>query len=172
MSDERPGRLVIVSESLRRLEVAKPGEPAPARVVYGGRPFAARAEYAQRFGERWLILSLALGLLDPDAPIEPHYGTAGSVREIGRRLPEQLREYDAHRYAIVEVLGGENYCRAVANALAQIGGPTVSAPIRGLRMGEMYLAIRKRVLAGVPFPVVALPPAPSVRRQPSASSTS
>ena len=66
--------LVIVPCGLAKIWDKDPyAGPTPARDTYTGAPFRVNSEYAERFGDSWVILSAKYGFLNPDDIVEGPY---------------------------------------------------------------------------------------------------
>jgi len=60
-------KVALVACGARKLTTA-----APARELYQGTLFKAQRAYAERFADRWFILSAKHGLVEPSATLEPY----------------------------------------------------------------------------------------------------
>ncbi|HET9848683.1 MAG TPA: hypothetical protein VFR68_09035 [Candidatus Dormibacteraeota bacterium] len=127
--------------------------PTAARDVYVGSPFKVNRTYAERFGDRWVILSAKYGLIDPDDIIEEPYNvTFKDVRTnpvgIGT-LRAQVTDAHLGGNGLVLALGGKDYRRVLQAAFA----PTeVVFPFAGLPLGYALRATKRAVVEGVAIP--------------------
>lgn len=146
-----PQILVIVPCGARKVWHLDPGRgPAPAREAYIGTPFKVHCAYAERFGDRWVILSAKYGFIDPDFVLPGPYDvtfkrkTSGPVAVEGLR--QQIRELGLDRFAVVVGLGGRAYRVAVEQAFA--GLPVrLCFPFAGLPLGKALQAAKQSVTA-------------------------
>lgn len=106
--------------------------PAKARVAYVGPPFKVNRAFAERFADKWIILSAKYGLIDPDFIILKDYDVTFTrpstnpitVDEVRKQLEEMknLQGYDT-----VIALGGQKYtdiAKQVFANFAQVLPPT------------------------------------------------
>ena len=135
--------------------------PTPAREAYVGAPFKVNREYAERFGDRWVILSAKYGLIDPDFLIPGPYNVT-----FKRKSPElvtiatlrrQIESLKLDSFATIIALGGKEYRgvleEAFANARSQL-----HFPFAGLPIGKSMQAMRRALANGRALPSpIALP---------------
>jgi len=131
--------------------------PVQAKKAYLGPPFKANREYAEAFGDAWVILSAKYGFVFPEMllPEDPGDVTFGD-KACSELVPVSTlkRQVDLLRlglYDNVVVLGGNGYREAAAQAF---GGTAARLhfPFKGLRQGEMISAARRAVDTKEPFP--------------------
>lgn len=107
------GVLVVIPCGKRKVWDARPDQgPTPAGEAYGGPPFVVNRQYAEDFGERWVILSAKYGFVRPDTLIENYDCTFKNpspqlVDDI--TLAAQVRDLELCRFRDVVVLGGTAY---------------------------------------------------------------
>ena len=102
---ERKRRLVIISCSDRKIWKKFPSAgPTPAKDAYTSPIFSVSREYAEKFGDRWLILSAKYGFIEPDFVIPANYnirmGEPGSVSVSG--LARQAKDKGLGDFAYSE----------------------------------------------------------------------
>jgi hypothetical protein len=110
-----------------------------ARDLYVSDLFRKARRFAEASGCPWFILSAEHGLVAPGQVIAPYERTLNSMRAAdrhawGERVAVQLAEA-APDLSRVVFLAGERYREFLAQHLAG-RGVAVSAPMKGLRIGE------------------------------------
>lgn len=122
--------------------------PTAARKVYTGAPFKVNREYAEHFGEHWIILSAKYGFIAPDFVIPGPYNvtfkrvSTGPVAVV--TLQDQIRAQQLNRFATVVGLGGKEYRAMVQQAFA--GQPvSLCFPFAGLSIGLAMQAVKRAV---------------------------
>lgn len=149
------GTLVIVPCGSAKIWDRDPSRgPVAACDAYVGFPFRVNRQYAERFGDRWVILSAKYGFLPPDAIIPGNYDVSFTHRSFATITPDELREQlrelrlDAH----VEVLalGGRAYQQVVSAAFDGLA-PVVRYPFAGLPIGKSIQATRRAIAADIAF---------------------
>lgn len=119
---------------------AKRAEPAAARDLYVGSLFRAARHYAELSGQRWVILSAAHGIVDPQVVLRPYDQTL-AFRSRWQRQRWALHTADsvferlAHGIEVVEILAGKTYADPLAKALESLE-VEVSKPLEGLGLGQ------------------------------------
>lgn len=107
-------------------------------------------EYAERFSDRWVILSAKYGFIIPEFIILQDYDVSFKNRQTQiisvQKLTEQAKELELPRFHLAISLGGQGYFEAAANSLGTLG-IQVAAPLQGLRIGHRQKILRK-ALAG------------------------
>lgn len=147
--------LVIVPCGQKKIWDRYPNTGAtPARDSYTGPPFKINREYAERFGERWMVLSAKYGLIWPDFLIPGPYNVTfkdpSSEPVPNSVLVRQVREQALDRFKEVVGLGGKEYCAAVRGAFAS-SNTKLRFPFSGLPIGKMMGATKRAVELGKPF---------------------
>ena len=136
--------LVIVPCGSRKIWGMHPtAGPTPARLAYTGAPFTVNRRYAERMGDRWVILSAMYGFIDPDDLVEEPYDVTFKRRSTDPIsfdvLQQQVREQGLAQFGQVIALGGKEYQAAIQAAFAGTEVTLVS-PFAGLRQGEIMRA--------------------------------
>jgi len=143
--------LIVVSCGKKKIWNLKPSAgPTAARNAYVGTPFRVNKEYAERFADRWVILSAKYGFVDPDFVIPENYDVTFKDRRTNPigidRLRQQVREMELYKFDKVIVLGGKIYFGVCKKAFegfnVKIYAPTVGLPL-GKAMQKVREAIRR-----------------------------
>ena len=147
--------LVVVSCGMRKIwDVNSSAGPTPARNAYVGAPFKVNREYAEKFADRWVILSAKYGFIDPDFIIPENYNVTFkrpkthpiSVDDLRR----QIIEKGLSKFSKVVVLGGRDYVDVTRRAFEGFK-VTIVAPTLGLPIGKAMKKVRKAIQRGEPF---------------------
>lgn len=128
--------------------------PIAARDAYTGSPFGVNRAFAERFGEKWIILSAKYGFIEPDFMIPAPYNITFKNRRTGPITADQLREQiekqNLSRFATVIGLGGKEYRKAIELAFA--GGPVrLCFPFSGLPIGKAMQATKCAIATDDPM---------------------
>ena len=147
--------LVVVPCGKRKIWDKYPtAGPTKAEDVYKGPPFKVNREYAEKYGDRWVILSAKYGFIDPSFIISENYDVTfkdPSTKPISvRALKEQIKQKALDGFDVVVVLGGKDYADVVCNAFGGLK-VRVKAPVAGLQLGYAMGAVRKAIDEGCPF---------------------
>jgi hypothetical protein len=130
----------------------------PARDAYVGPPFKVNRQYAERFGDRWLILSAKYGFVWPEEPIPGPYNVTfndPATRPVSIDvLRQQVKSIGLERYGVVIGLGGKHYRNALLQAFAGTG-VGLEFPFAGLPIGKAMRATLAAIRAGQPLGVSA-----------------
>ncbi|MBE9565641.1 MAG: hypothetical protein IMF16_02700 [Proteobacteria bacterium] len=128
--------------------------PVAARHAYPGPPFKVNREYAERFGEEWVILSAKYGFISPDfripGPYEVTFKRPSTCPVTLEVLREQVRRMELHRFSDVIGLGGAKYRTRVQKAFESLP-VSLHFPFRGLAIGKAMAAIKRAINSGCPF---------------------
>ena len=126
--------------------------PTPAKEAYVGSPFKVNKSYAERFSNKWLILSAKYGLIAPDFTITGDYDVTfndPSTNPISiEELAEQAKNYQG--FDLVVALGGRIYTDIVSKIFSR-NGMRVIKPTEGLSIGESMAKLKNAVSSGKPF---------------------
>jgi len=147
--------LVVVPCGKRKIWDKDPAAgPTKAEDVYIGPPFKVNREYAEKYGERWVVLSAKYGFIVPGFLISENYDVTfkdPSTNPISiRALKEQIKQKALDRFDVVVVLGGRDYADVVYNAFAGFD-VKIKAPVAGLQLGYAMGAVRKAIDERCPF---------------------
>ena len=111
--------------------------PAKASEAYTGAPFKVNKAFAERFADRWMILSAKYGFIDPDFTMAGDYNVTFKKPSTNPVMIETLWEQSKDRnlldYDVVAALGGKDYTSMVRRVF---NGKLVVVPALGLRIGE------------------------------------
>lgn len=135
VGEHREKILVIVPCGKRKIWDNYPNAgPTEARRAYVGSPFKVNCGFAEKFADRWIILSAKYGFVDPDFLIPHNYNVTfkePATNPISlAKLRTQLKEKGLDGYETVIVLGGKDYAKIVRTAFS--GLSIVKAPTEGL----------------------------------------
>jgi len=141
--------LVVVSCGKTKIWDLNPAaRPTKARNAYVGGPFKVNKEYAERFADRWVILSAKYGFIDPDFVIPENYDV--TFKDPGPnpisidRLREQAREKGLCEFDKVIVLGGMIYFEVCKKAFEGFN-VKIYAPTVGLPLGKAMQKVREAI---------------------------
>lgn len=119
--------------------------PARASDAYTGTPFKLNREYAERFGDDWMILSAKYGFISPEFVIPGPYEVTFNRRSTNPIsfdvLRHQVHEMEMVHFDLVVGLGGRAYREAVTAAFADTN-VRLAFPFAGLPIGRMMQATR------------------------------
>lgn len=120
--------------------------PTQAAHTYTGTPFKLNRQYAERFGDAWLILSAKYGVIAPDFVIPERYEVTFNRKSSNPitydRLQEQVNDMRLHSFEVVVGLGGKAYRDAITAAFEGLDVQLVF-PFAGLPLGKMLQATRR-----------------------------
>jgi hypothetical protein len=97
--------------------------------------------------DRWIILSAKYGFIDPGEPIEQYEVTFKRVRTNPvsvATLRKQASDLGLHEFATIIVLGGTEYRKVVAEALAG-ADVELKFPFAGLPLGKAMQAAKRAI---------------------------
>jgi hypothetical protein len=125
--------------------------PVLAIMAYTGTMCRLNRQYAEKFGDAWILLSPKHGFIAQDFVIPATY-------DISFRLPatnpisiedlrRQVRDLGLDAYSDVTALGGSGYRNAITAAFAGTGA-TLHAPFAGLPIGKMMQATKAALTRG------------------------
>jgi hypothetical protein len=147
--------LVVVPCGKAKIWDKKPtAGPKPARDAYTGAPFKVNREYAERFGDEWVVLSAKYGFLRPTDLVEGPYNITFKQPSTGpievNALRRQISDRRLDQFEQVIALGGKIYQMVVEQAFAASGRP-VKFPFAGAKLGEALRAAKQAIAAGKPY---------------------
>lgn len=101
---------------------SKQSQPTLAKDLYTSSLFQARRRFAERFGDRWFILSALHGLVDPEQSLAPYEQvlTAGASRRWTEQVFTALRPQLQATDRVVLAAGG-HYRKYLVPKLEQAG---------------------------------------------------
>ncbi len=147
--------LAIVQCGARKIWKNDPKRgPTPAKEAYTSGYFQKNRAYAERFADRWLILSAKYGFLNPDTRIH-NYNVSflePKSKPISRaQLQAQVKMKRLSCYRHVVVLGGVLYADKVQEAFCSIKS-RIHRPFNGLRgIGYIQQRVTRALRQGKPF---------------------
>jgi hypothetical protein len=149
-----PGFLVVVSCGKEKIWKRRPHlGPTPARDAYTSSKFKASRRYADRFAERWLILSAKYGLIEPEFLIPENYNRSFYHPDaVGiPELRQQVATKRLHTFKTVGVLGSDVYWQRVTAAFD--GSSVELRHINGnLGFDPLFLRLVRDLIAkNIPF---------------------
>nr|WP_156896651.1 DUF6884 domain-containing protein [Desulfovirgula thermocuniculi] len=134
--------VVVPCGSMKIWRLRPDAGPTPAASAHIGPLFKVNKEFAERFADRWVILSAKYGFIDPDFVIPGDYDVTFKKPSTGTisttRLKEQVREKGLDEFSRVIAFGGKDYVSRVRAAFAGTGAK-VEAPTEGLELQRLYL---------------------------------
>jgi len=140
-------RLVVVPCGARKIWDVDPQRgPTVARDAYVGSPFKVNRAYAERFGDRWVILSAKYGFIKPDFMIPGPYNVTFKRKSSNPVTVEYLRSQipalGLDRCEHVIGLGGRAY-REIIEAAFSPYPVKLSFPFAGLPLGRALQATKR-----------------------------
>jgi hypothetical protein len=128
--------------------------PTPARHAFTSPYFEANRAYAERFGNRWVILSDKYGFIDPDYVIPGPYDVTFNDPRTNPICVDALRaqvgERGLRRFANVIALGGRDHRKMIMQAF-EADGASVYCPVAGLGIEEQKRMVREAIRTGKPL---------------------
>jgi hypothetical protein len=124
-----------------------------AAEAYTGTPFRLNRQYAERFGDSWVVLSAKYGFIAPDfsisAPYEVSFKYPATSPIVFDRLRQQVREQQLGRHRITVGLGGKAYRAAIEAAFADSSARLVF-PFAGMPLGKSLQEVKHAITSGAP----------------------
>ena len=150
-----PSTLVIVSCGASKIWDKNPlAGPTPAKDAYIGPLFKLNREYAERFSDRWMILSAKYGFIDPDFIIPENYNVTFKDPKTNpvslNILREQVHEMGLDKFDKIIVLGGKDYVDVILKAFQGLNVKII-APLKGLSIGLAMKKVKDALRSGKPF---------------------
>jgi len=148
------GKLVIVPCGLAKVWDSDPNRGSvPACDAYIGSPFKVNRAYAERFADRWVILSAKYGFIPPDFLIPGPYNVtfkrkATNPVEVSI-LRKQIKEQKLDRFETVIGLGGKEYRAMIEEAFRSLS-VKLYFPFSGLPIGKAMQATKYAITADRP----------------------
>jgi cytoplasmic iron level regulating protein YaaA (DUF328/UPF0246 family) len=125
--------------------------PTEAYHAYRGVPFKLNRAYAERFADRWVILSAKYGFIPPNFVIPESYEVTFKKKSTNPvhldTLIRQVEELRLDTFRVVVGLGGKEYRWAVELAFQETGAITVF-PFAGLPLGKSMQVIKHAIEIG------------------------
>jgi hypothetical protein len=123
--------------------------PALARDLYVSPLWKLRRAYAERFSDRWFVLSAKHGLVLPDTVIAPYDLALTDLGWKQRNFWAQQIVWDLREHGVtgateqVEIHAGVAYRKGVQETLGAV------CPVSGLGIGQQFVWYKQRLEAGV-----------------------
>lgn len=146
------GVLVIVPCGKRKIWDHDPTHgPAKALEAYTGTLFRLNRAYAEKYGDRWLVLSAKYGFIPPEFEIPGPYDVSFKRKNThpigGSQLHAQIGQLDLHEFSTVIGLGGAAYREAIRLAFAE-QPVSLEFPFAGQRLGIMMRSTKRAIESG------------------------
>lgn len=135
-----PKTLVIVPCGKAKIWKKQPKHgPTIAKYAYTGAPFKVNRKFAEKFADKWIILSAKYGFINPDYIIPEDYNVVftkcyTNPISLGALKKQLIQRKDLHDYDIVIALGGKSYTEKVKKVFKNIS--EVIVPTEGMLQGE------------------------------------
>ena len=128
------GRSIVLVSCVK----SKRSSSSPAKDLYVSTLFRAQRAFAERFANKWFILSAKYGLLEPDRVVDTYEETLkGASAERKRAWSHDVfasLEKQTTPDDVITITAGEDYCKYLAPLLEKRGNE-VRRPVKGLSMG-------------------------------------
>ncbi|MEQ1829777.1 MAG: DUF6884 domain-containing protein [Pirellula sp.] len=127
--------------------------PTLAKDAYKGSPFKFNRQYAESFGNKWIILSAKYGFILPDfeipGPYEVTFKRKSSDPVSRELLRKQVKDQGLVLFPMVIGLGGKEYRLAIEDALQSLS-VAINFPFAGLPIGKAMQATKIATLESLP----------------------
>lgn len=146
--------LVVIPCGISKIWKRNPeAGPTEAKDVYIGVPFKVNKEYAERYGDHWVILSAKYGFIEPSFIIEKDYNVTFkdpktkpiSLSELELQAKGKLSNFDK-----VVALGGKDYTNIVESVFEKTGASVIT-PVKGCPIGVALGMIKEAIRNNSPF---------------------
>jgi hypothetical protein len=127
----------------------KRSRPSAAKCLYNSPWFNKARRWAEKYADRWYILSARHYLLHPGQVVWPYSRSLNAMPADDRRR-WAIRVYDALRSvthpdrAFVTILAGRHYREHLEERLV-LDGYRVNVPMRGMRIGQQLVWLNERL---------------------------
>jgi hypothetical protein len=122
-----------------------------AKDVYTGSPFVMNRRYAEKYADRWVILSAKYGFINPNFSIAEPYDVTFKKKSTDpvpiEKLRKQIKKMRLNSYSTIVGLGGVDYRRQITGAFDELADDLVF-PFAGLAIGKGMKAIKKAIERG------------------------
>jgi len=139
--------LVIISCGKRKIWDENPNHgPCQAKNAYTGPLFKLAKQYAEKYADKWLILSAKYGFIPPNFTIPENYNVTFKNPKTNpitlTQLKKQAQQMKLHQYDEIIVIGGKHYIEICK----QIFPPNkLKTPFAGLPLGKMMQKIKQAI---------------------------
>jgi hypothetical protein len=123
-----------------------------AKDAYISPYFKLCRKYAEKFADKWVIISAKYGFIEPDFTIPRNYdisfnNSKNKVVSV-KKLKEQAKKLRFEDYQSVTVLGGDKYAQVIKKALEDFKVQT-SNPLKSLGIGNKQAKIKEALTKGI-----------------------
>ena len=119
-----------------------------ASKAYTGPSFKVNRAFAEKFSDKWVILSAKFGFIEPNFIIEEDYNVTFNDPKTNpiktSELKRQFHEMGLKKYDRIIALGGKNYAERVTEVVGE--SPKISTPSAGLGLGYGLQRIKELTL--------------------------
>ncbi len=127
--------------------------PTKAKDVYISGYFRWNRRYAEKFGDKWVILSAKYGFIDSDFIISENYDVSFTDRSTEtvslNKLKRQVSDMKLMDFDTIIFLGGKVYADIVSKAFEDYNVEIIK-PFTGLKLGEYMSKVKEAVTTGNP----------------------
>jgi hypothetical protein len=126
--------------------------PTKAKDAYTGAPFKVNKEYAEKFGDHWIILSAKYGFINPDYIIPEDYNvTFKDPSSNPIKMDNLKKQAEAfHDFNRVVALGGKDYTGIIEQVFKGQDKILVT-PTKGMQLGTALGAVKDASRGNKPF---------------------
>lgn len=137
--------LVIVPCGSRKIWSRFPKSRATkAEEAYVGAPFKVNRAFAQKFADKWVVLSAKHGFIEPNFVIPENYNVSFSDPKTNPirvdSLKSQVKKKGLENFDVVIALGGKNYTDVVKEVI--VGHGKLIEPTEGLPIGKAVKLVK------------------------------
>ena len=141
--------LVIVPCGLSKISDKNPNAgPTPAKDAYQGSPFKLNRQYAESFGNKWVILSAKYGFILPDfeiaGPYEVTFKRKASKPVTANILKRQILQLSLNSFDVLIGLGGKEYHEAMIATFCD-SNVHLQFSFAGLPIGKAMQATKRTI---------------------------
>lgn len=127
-------------------------DSAYAKNAYISPYFKLCRKYAEKFADKWVILSAKYGFIEPDFIIPKNYDVSfnNSKNEVisFQRLKVQIKKLRFQDYQSIVILGGKEYTDVVQRVLKGFRIP-IKVPLESLGIGKRQAKIKEALTKGI-----------------------
>jgi hypothetical protein len=146
--------LVVIPCGISKIWKRNPDAgPTEAKDAYTGVPFKVNKEYAERYGDHWVILSAKYGFIEPNFIIEKDYNVTfkdPKTKPIGLSELESQVEGTLSNFDKLVALGGKDYTNIVESVFKKTGTRIIT-PVKGRPIGIALGMIKEAIRNNSPF---------------------
>jgi hypothetical protein len=126
--------------------------PTLAKDAYTGTPFKVNKEYAEKYGDRWIILSAKYGFIDPEFIIPEDYNVTFKDSSSNPIKVDKLKK-QAETFASfnkIVALGGKDYTGIIEQVFKGQNKILVT-PTKGMQLGIALGTVKDATRGNKPF---------------------